>query len=117
MTEQLEFDLFENKTYEQEQFLPGEYAVVSEICKDGYYLWERCYVHEVLPDGYHVEICEGLTWGQPWYKDGTMITVSKSGLSRYDADTHYRTGAHWLPSVDWLVRHPGIHYDSHSVLV
>lgn len=102
---------------EPEPFFVGEYAIVSEICADGYYLWERCYIHEVLPDGYRIEICEGIVWGKPWCKDGTMITVSKTGLSRYDAETHYRTGAHWVPQVEWFIRYPDYNYDTHSALV
>lgn len=121
MIGQLELDLFgqpaHKPAYIPEPFHVGDYAVVAEICHDGYYLWERCYVHEVLPDGYRVEICEGLVWGKPWYKDGTMITVSKTGLSRYDAETHYGQGAHWVPSLEFFMRNPDYEYDTHSALI
>lgn len=120
MTAQLELDLFEQPTHKHacvpEQFHVGDYAIVSGLCHDGYYLWERCYVHEVLPDGYRVEICEGLVWGRPWSKDGTMITVSKIGLSRYDAETHYSLGAHWVPSIEDIMKRKH-EYDTHSILI
>lgn len=98
-------------------FKGGEYAVVSEICHDGYFLGERCYVHEVLPDGYRVEICEGIVWGRPWSKDGTMITVSKMGLSRYYHELHYRQGAYWVPPVEFFTWKPDYVYDTHSPLI
>lgn len=97
---------------------PGEYAVVSEICADGFYLFERCYIHEVLPDGYLVEICEGMVWGKPWSKDGDMIHVSFSGLSDYRHEIHYGIGAHYIPTVDEIVRIGSFHaHDTHSRLV
>lgn len=122
MTIQLELDLFETDTtkhkhYKPEPFFVGEYATVSEICADGYFLWERCYVHEVLTDGYRVEICEGIVWGKPWSKDGTMITVSKNGLSHYYPETFYSHGAHYVPTVEYFLRNPRYEYDTHSVLV
>ena len=118
---QLEFDLVEHVEskvhYEPDTFVVGEYAIVSEICADGYYLWERCYVHEVLPDGYRVEICEGIFWGRPWCKDGSMITVSRTGLSKYYPDITYGQGAHFVPTIEFFLRNPSYVYDTHSTLV
>lgn len=107
---------FPSAPFEPETFRAGEYAVIIELGSFGYYYGERCYVHEVLEDGYRVEICEGLVWGRPWCKDGTMLEVPFSALGRYDAETHYRIGAHWCPTVEDMIAYRST-YDTRSMLI
>jgi hypothetical protein len=125
MSGQLELELFEPVVEHLfptgpiifDTFAAGEYAVITEIGSFGYYYGERCYVHEVLDDGYRVEICEGLVWGRPWCKDGTMLEVPKTALSRYDHESHMGFGAHFVPGVEFFLRYPSYEYDTNSTLV
>lgn len=98
------------------RFHTGDYATINGLGSWGYYLFERCYVHEVLADGYRVEICEGLVWGKPWCKDGTILEVPFSALGGYDARTHYRIGAHWVPTVEQMMNYRW-EYETNSVLI